>query len=88
VLATVPPCSGEVAAGTRNGRIGKLLQMQGEVEEGSVGLAAGRNPELSAAASNGAGGRLGPWTAGARGARLVTPPLLRLGAHLAALSGE
>jgi hypothetical protein len=49
--------------------------MQGEVEEGSVGLAAGRNPELAATASNGAGGWLGPWTVGARGARLVAPSL-------------
>jgi hypothetical protein len=75
VLAAVPPCSGEVAAGARNGRLGKLLWIQGEVEEGSVGLAAGRNLELAAAAFNGADGWLGPWTAGARGARLVAPPL-------------
>jgi hypothetical protein len=30
-----------------------------EVEEGLIGLAAGLNPELAAAAPNGVGGRLG-----------------------------
>jgi hypothetical protein len=55
----VSPCSSKVAAGARNGRLGKLLQMRGGVEEGSVGLTAGRNPELAAAASNGASGGSG-----------------------------
>jgi hypothetical protein len=55
----VPPCSSEVAAGARNGRLMKLLQLRGKVEESSVGLAIGRNPELAAAASNGAGGGSG-----------------------------
>jgi hypothetical protein len=40
--------------GQGKGRLGKLLQMRRKVEDGSVGLAAGRNPELAAAASNGA----------------------------------
>jgi hypothetical protein len=55
----VAPCSSEVAAGARNGRLGKLLQMLGKVGEGSVGLAVGRNPELAATASNGVGGGSG-----------------------------
>jgi hypothetical protein len=82
------PYSGEVSAGARNGRLGKLLQMQGEVEEGSVGLAAGRNPELAAAASNGADGRLGPWTARrARSSPCGASFIVAL-CPLAALSGE
>jgi hypothetical protein len=49
--------------------------VQGNVEGVSVGCATGRNPELAAAASNDAGGRLGLWAAGARGARLAVPLL-------------
>jgi hypothetical protein len=87
LLTAVAPCFGEVATGARNGRLGKLLQMLGKVGEGSVGLAASRNPELAAAASNGDGDGSG------RGRRSMRS--LPCGASfivarcpLAALSGE
>jgi hypothetical protein len=54
--AAVPPVPARLRLGQGKGRLGKLLHMRGGVEEGSAVLAAGRNPELAAAASNGAGG--------------------------------
>jgi hypothetical protein len=55
--ATAVPTVGARCRGL--GMVGELEYGQGKVEEGSVGLAAGRNPELAAAASNGADGGSG-----------------------------
>jgi hypothetical protein len=58
--------------------------MQGEVEEVSVGCAAGRNPGLAATAFNGAGGAVRPGMAGMRELALRCL-FYRLGAHRATL---
>jgi hypothetical protein len=60
-------CSGEVD-GTPATRDGWRAIAGAREVEGCHGWACGRlEPELAAAVSNGAGGRLGPWTADARG---------------------